>query len=191
MVSLFVESVPPVYLCCDMLITAEDVASAVRFQNEQRRREHLAWRRVVRRELGQKVSISYNDVGAPQVDIPGRWISVSHGADMVAVALADEPVGVDIESGLRDFERVKSRYMSDHEMTMCSNEAWAAYVWTAKEAMYKLYGCRGVELRNDLMVESFDSSNMIIYGKLVGKRESVVKIAHHDNDTIVAVATFR
>ena len=34
MVNLFLEALPAVYLCCDALIAAEDVASAMRFQNE-------------------------------------------------------------------------------------------------------------------------------------------------------------
>ena len=57
MVKLIIEPVPPVYLCCDALITASDVASASRFQNDSRRREHLAWRRIVRNELGRRVVI--------------------------------------------------------------------------------------------------------------------------------------
>ena len=92
MVNLFVEALPPVYLCCDALISAEDVVSAMRFQNEKRRREHLAWRRIVRRELGAKVHIDYNAVGAPQVDIAGKFISVAHGGESVAVAIADDGV---------------------------------------------------------------------------------------------------
>ena len=98
MVKLVVEAIPPVYLCCDTLITASDVASASRFQNDSRRREHLAWRRVVRSELGRGVVIDYNEVGAPVVDTPNTHISVAHCAQSVAVAIANEPVGVDIEA---------------------------------------------------------------------------------------------
>ena len=191
MVNLFVEALPPVYLCCDALIAAEDVASAMRFQNEKRRREHLAWRRIVRRELGAKVHIDYNDVGAPIVDADGRWISVAHGGESVAVAIADRPVGVDIESLCRDFDRVASRYMTEAELALSQDERWACYVWCAKEAMYKLYGRRGVELRGELCVDSFDSESMTIYGSMVNMAQSVVKISLYDNDVVVAVATIR
>ena len=191
MVKLFVEALPPVYLCCDVLIAAEDVASAMRFQNEKRRREHLAWRRIVRRELGAKVHIDSNDVGAPIVDVKGRWISVAHGGESVAVAIADEPVGVDIEAIGRDFDRVAPRYMTDAELALSQDEHWACYVWCAKEAMYKLYGRRGVELRGELRVESFDSDGMAIYGSMVDMAQAVVKISFYDDDIVVAVATFR
>ena len=191
MVNLFVEALPPVYLCCDALIAAEDVASAMRFQNEKRRREHLAWRRIVRRELGAKVHIDYNDVGAPVVDASGRWISVAHGGESVAVAIADRPVGVDIESLGRDFDRVAPRYMTSEELSLSSNEHWACYAWCAKEAMYKLYGRRGVELRGDIRLESFDSESMVIYGSMVDETSSIIKISLFNDDIIVAVATFR
>lgn len=191
MVNLFVEALPPVYLCCDALIAAEDVASAMRFQNEKRRREHLAWRRIVRRELGAKVHIDYNDVGAPVVDALGRWISVAHGGESVAVAIADRPVGVDIESLGRDFDRVAPRYMTSGELSLSSNEHWACYAWCAKEAMYKLYGRRGVELRGDIRLESFDSESMVIYGSMVDETPSIIKISLFNDDIIVAVATFR
>lgn len=191
MVNIFVEAVPSVYLCCDMLIAAEDVASAARFQNEQRRAEHLAWRRVVRRELGHNIHISYNEVGAPVVDTPNRWISVAHSKEVVAVAIADKEVGIDIESAERDFERAKSRFMSTTEMALSTDIRWGAYVWTAKEAMYKLYGKRGIELREELHIDSFDTTTMTMRGGLKGdSRQAVIEISHWEGAMVVAVATF-
>ena len=191
MVKLFVEALPKVYLCCDALIAAEDVASAMRFQNEKRRREHLAWRRIVRRELGAKVHIDYNDVGAPIVDTADRWISVAHGGESVAVAIADNPVGVDIEGLSRDFDRVAPRYMTEEETALSEDRRWACFVWCAKEAMYKLYGRRGVELRGELRVDSFDSESMTIYGGMAYMAQAVVKISLYEDDVVVAVATYR
>lgn len=191
MVRVFVEEIPSVYLCCDTLITAEDVASASRFQNERRRAEHLAWRRMVRRELGRDVHIDYNAVGAPVVDSPDTWIGVSHSKDVVAVAIADEMVGIDIEYKDRDFERAKSRYMSPEEEMLSSDSLWTAYMWTAKEAMYKLYGRRGVELRDDLRVESFDSTTMTMRCTLAGdSRRALIEVELREEEIIVAVATF-
>ena len=191
MVNLYVEPLPPVYLCCDVLIAAEDVASAMRFQNEKRRREHLAWRRIVRRELGAKVHIDYNAVGAPQVDIAGRFISVAHGGESVAVAIADEPVGVDIESLDRDFDRAKERYMNARELALSDDSCWACYAWCAKEAIYKLCGKRGLELREELLLEEFDRESMTIYGGVVNMAQALVKLSHHGDDVVVAVATYR
>lgn len=189
MVKIIVEPVPEIYACCESLITAEDIASAVRFQNERRRREHLAWRRVVRGELGIHTSISYNEVGAPIVDRPNCFISVAHGAGMVAVAIAEERVGIDIECQVRDFESAKARFMSCRELDLCDKAEFAGYVWCAKEALYKLYGRRGIDLSNDLQIKSFDPKSETMRGLLLGEPEAHIEILHYDNN-IVAVATF-
>ena len=191
MVKLIVEAVPPVYLCCDVLITASDVASASRFQNDKRRREHLAWRRVVRNELGRDVVIDYNEVGAPVVDTPNTYISVAHGGDSVAVAIADEPVGVDIEALDRNYERIMSRYMSPAEEALSKMEEWPAVVWTAKEAIYKLYGKREVDLTQDIRIQTFDPELMLLIAEVRDTKCIVVKAQIVENSVVVATATYK
>lgn len=191
MVKLIVEAIPPVYLCCDMLITASDVASASRFQNDRRRREHLAWRRVVRNELGRGVTIDYNEVGAPIVDSPNTYISVAHGGESVAVAIADEPVGVDIESLDRNYARIKSRFMTPAEESLSTMEEWPAVVWTAKEAIYKLYGKREVDLTEDIHITAFDTRSMTLTAEVRERRDIVVEAQIIENSVAVAVATYK
>ena len=191
MVKLIVEAIPPVYLCCDMLITASDVASASRFQNDKRRREHLAWRRVVRNELGRGVTIDYNEVGAPIVDKPNTYISVAHGGESVAVAIADEPVGVDIESLDRNYARIKSRFMTPAEESLSTMEEWPAVVWTAKEAIYKLYGQREVDLTEDIHITAFDTRSMTRTAEVRERRDIVVEAQIIENSVAVAVATYK
>ena len=191
MVKLIVEAVPPVYLCCDALITAADVASASRFQNDCRRREHLAWRRVVRQELGRTVVIDYNEVGAPVVDTPDTYISISHGGGMVAVAIADEPVGVDIEALDRNFDRVVSRYMSAAEVALSSDKDWAARVWAAKEAIYKLYGKREVDLVEDMRITACDTESMTLTAEVRDTKDIVVETKIMESRVVVAIATYK
>ena len=191
MVKLIVEAIPPVYLCCDVLITASDVASASRFQNDKRRREHLAWRRVVRNELGRGVTIDYNEVGAPIVDKPNTYISVAHGGESVAVAIADEPVGVDIESLDRNYARIKSRFMTPAEESLSTMEEWPAVVWTAKEAIYKLYGKREVDLTEDIHITAFDTRSMTLTAEVRERRDIVVEAQIIENSVAVAVATYK
>lgn len=190
MVKLFIEPIPPVYACCDTLLTAADIASASRFQNERRRGEHLAWRRIVRRELGRSVVIDYNEVGAPVVDIPNTYISVAHGGESVAVAIGECAVGVDIESAERDFERAKDRYMSLMEQQLCFDVLWPAKVWTAKEAMYKLYGHRGVDLRDDLQIYAMEAAGSLLRGRLVDCGDCLVDISTTEDNMVVALARF-
>jgi phosphopantetheinyl transferase len=191
MVKLIVEAIPPIYTCCDALITASDVVSSSLFQNDKRRREHLAWRRVVRSELGRDVTIEYNKVGAPIVDRPNTYISVAHGSERVAVTIADEPVGVDIESLNRNYERIKSRYMTPAEESLSTMEEWPAVVWTAKEAIYKLYGQREVDLTEDIRITTFDTRSMTLTAEVRDRRDIVVEAQIIENSVAVAVATYK
>ena len=45
--------------------TSEELCQAATFPLEQRRREFLTWRAVVREVLGREVRIAYNELGAP------------------------------------------------------------------------------------------------------------------------------
>jgi phosphopantetheinyl transferase len=156
MVNLIVEPITPIFACCDALLTAEDIASASRFQRESRRVEHLSWRRIVRRELGRDVDIRYNDVGAPEVDTPNIYISVSHSRDVVVVAISDAAVGVDVERSDRNFEGVRSRIMDAYEQSLSDDALWTAMAWCAKEAAYKLYGRRGIDLLEGIKLKSYN-----------------------------------
>ena len=187
---VIIEDIPWLYACCDCDITAADVASASRFQNERRRTEHLAWRRMVRRELGRDVEIGYNEVGAPTINIEHTHISVAHGAGRVAVAIADERVGIDIESLERDFACVSSRYMSDQEQALSSAIEWQAMVWAAKEALYKLYGERGLDLKCDIALTDYNPAQGEISALLRAKTKARVEVSLHNDDAVVAVAYF-
>lgn len=187
---VIVEDIPWLYACCDSDITAADVASASRFQNERRRAEHLAWRRVVRRELGRGVEIGYNEVGAPTINIENTHLSVAHGAGRVAVVISDKRVGIDIESLERDFTSVSSRYMSAEEQALSTHKEWGAMVWCAKEALYKLYGERGLDLKHDIVLTDYDPEKGEISALLRQTTKAHVEVDIHNADAVVALAYF-
>jgi phosphopantetheinyl transferase (holo-ACP synthase) len=99
-------------------------------------------------------------------------------------------VGVDIERADRDFGSVSSRYMSEQEMQMSQDGLWAAKVWCAKEALYKLYGRRGVELREELIIESYDEGSQQLRARMVGQAAAVVDLELRGDNIIVAMAYF-
>ena len=182
---VIVEDIPWLYACCDSDITAADVASASRFQNERRRTEHLAWRRVVRRELGRGVEIGYNEVGAPTLNIENLHLSVAHGAGRVAVAISDKRVGIDIESLERDFEGVSSRYMSVEEQALSTHKEWGAMVWCAKEALYKLAQREGLDFRRDVGITAVDFEAGRIVGRVAEFAKVDMQIVWPDEEHIV------
>ena len=89
----------------------------------------------------------------------GKWncdfcyFSLSHSENMVAVAVADCPVGVDIEKigNLKNQSRVAEKILSETELAeykriaLCDDSAkeFLLDVWTKKESLFKLDGKGG------------------------------------------------
>ncbi len=148
--SLVVEPLPDAAAAASWT-TAEERAAAAAFGSEQRLREYLGWRAVVRRRLGRATAIGYDAVGAPVVENrPGVRIAVSHCRGHVVVGFADGPCGVDIERRDRNFGRIAARYLTEAERALSDDEAWLGVAWCAKEALYKAAGRRELDLRGDL-----------------------------------------
>lgn len=137
--------------------TREELAAAAAFRSASRRREYLGWRALARERLGRDAAIAYDAAGAPVVtNRAGVRLSVSHAAGWVALLLADAPCGVDIEPADRDFSRVAQRCLTDDERRLSASPLWPGVAWCAKEALYKLAGRRGLDLRRDLRLERAD-----------------------------------
>jgi phosphopantetheinyl transferase len=116
---------------------------------------------------------------------------VAHGGERVAVAIADEPVGVDIEALERNFDRIKERYMTPQEVALSDGDNWPAIVWTAKEAIYKLYGKREVDLTEDIRITSFDAERMLLMAEVRDTKGIVVEAQIIENSVAVATATYK
>lgn len=146
-----------------------------------RRSEWLSWRALVRRQLcgttgcdPRRIAIGYDAVGAPRVEIQESpteksfCVSVSHCGGSIAVALADAPCAVDIETLDRDFGRVAPRYMTCDERALSDDARWPAIVWCAKETLYKFAGRRELDLLHDLRIEAVDFAAATLVGRIGG-----------------------
>ena len=136
--------------------TAEDLAFVEQFGSVSRRCEVLAWRAIVRRELGCDIEILHDEYGAPILNKPNIFISVSHSRDRVAVLFADGVCAVDIESAERDFSRVATRYLSSEEQQLAEQNDLYAEMWCAKEALYKYYKKGGLDFAKDIAIKECD-----------------------------------
>lgn len=79
--------------------------------------------------------ISHTPTGAPVINIPGVYISVSHNRDTCVLAVSNAPVGVDIESPQAKLRSIISRVSSTAETGIDP-----LHLWTAKEAVFKCAG---------------------------------------------------
>jgi phosphopantetheine--protein transferase-like protein len=134
-------------------------ASAIRAQHAARlyTAAHVLRRQIVGRHLAQAPkTVRFGPFRAPLRD--GSFVSLSHTRGAVAVAIADAPVGVDIERTDRtvDVDRLAARTFAPAEiqrlgaLTPSARKTPFAELWTAKEALMK---ATGLTLRAALALE--------------------------------------
>jgi len=127
--------------------------------------EWTAARMLIRRITGMPVSaICLNDeMGKPYLPgHPNRQISISHSAGRVAVAVSETPIGIDLQVDTPKLQRIAPKFLSDNEMAAIGipmERAKIHMVWSAKEAMFKLYGKGQVDFRQHLSVKLPDAIN--------------------------------
>ena len=172
-------------------VTEEELQSVEGISSQSRRAERLAWRLLLRSVL-PTAQIEYLSSGKPEIkNSQYHHISVSHCQDFVAVAIATKPCGIDVERYDRNFERVKSRYMTAEEQSLSADEHWSAVVWCAKEAMYKMAGREGVDFKRDMQIISAEQSVGFVRGRwhlvahLLGERVELQGIPIDDDHILV------
>ncbi len=137
-----------------------DVQLAVPIANEERRTQHLAVRLLFKlmmpaADLNQLVMA---DNGKPYlIGLPFHF-SFSHCKGYAACAVDDKPVGIDIEIIHPRIAKVAHKFLNAQEKTMIAalgekdqlNQL--AFLWAAKEAMYKKHEQLGIDFAKDFNV---------------------------------------
>lgn len=165
--------------------TAADLEFVEQYGSASRRCEVLAWRAIVRRELGAEVAISHDDYGAPKLDNPNTYISVSHSRDRVAVLFSDRSCAVDIEQIGRGFRRIANRYLSQSEQVLAERYDIFAEMWSAKESLYKYYKKGRLDLVKHISIGAYESG--VLKCSILGSEPIEVKIKREDNLVIAVI----
>ncbi len=167
------------------IIDADRVYLSKFDEGGKRWRESCAWRGMLRVKLREwgfaedaERAIEYSEVGAPYLVGSAVYFNVSHCATHVAIVVSEEaPCSVDIESTERDFERVRSRYVTAEESAMgcksVESERLLPLIWSAKEALYKVSGLEGLDLLRDITITNIDSDAREISGLIAPLGRSV------------------
>ncbi|NOS55873.1 MAG: 4'-phosphopantetheinyl transferase superfamily protein [Cyclobacteriaceae bacterium] len=126
-----------------------------------KRLEWLASRVLVRTLLEQNdlpySGIHKDEFGKPFLRELTHHVSLSHAYPYVAVQLdKNKSVGIDIEQPTEKLLRVAPRVLSMEELENAGSDIRKHCVyWCAKEALYKVYGKRGLHFAEQLLVEPF------------------------------------
>lgn len=84
-------------------------------------------------------NFEYNEYGKPFWP-DGPQFSISHCKAGIAVAIDDQPIGIDIESIRHADEDLIARTMNEHEQKQIHDDRDFTRIWTQKEAVVKAEG---------------------------------------------------
>jgi 4'-phosphopantetheinyl transferase len=106
-----------------------------------------------------RLPVLKDEYGKPHLCGSPLHLSFSHSHDLVAVILANQPTGVDIQALVEKIERLALKFMREDELASLKNHTRLAHLhfyWGAKEALYKAYGRRELDFRQHIRIQPFD-----------------------------------
>lgn len=155
------------------------------FRTGSRQLQWLAYRRLIRDLISpERYPVVYDESGKPFLAGSSRHISVTHTGDWAGVIISSRVrVGIDMERIRPRIERVKEKFLSEVELSFISAESFLEDLtlsWCAKEALYKLYGQRNLDFRENLRVHlPADPADGSFQGEVImGEKREAYRLHH-------------
>ena len=158
------------------------------FKSMRRNREWLASRLLM--DSMQLPPVSYLPNGKPI--IPSGHFSISHCDDLVALAMAEHNVGIDIQVPTEQIRTIHSKFCSPAEQARFSRSPLRemTIIWSAKEAIFKFWG-ENVAFAKDIEVAPFDCDDTQICAEYKGhhgvRRFNLMHFRKDSHEIIVAL----
>jgi len=128
--------------------------------SENRKKEWLTVRVLLKEMLGEEKEILYTSTGKPYLSDNSYQISISHTKGFVAVALHPEiKIGIDIEHISPRIHKIRSRFMNEKEEANLDKEHEEVHLllhWSAKESMFKILDEQDIDFKTCLHVNPFN-----------------------------------
>lgn len=142
------------------------------FALKKRQSEYLATRLLLQKVLGEKAEIIYQESGRPQIKSSAKNISISHSANLVAIFISDDLVGIDVEIADRNIDKVVGHFLNPKELEWIEQTGNPKFLkmlfWCAKEAIYKCACQPGIQFDTQIHIQPFDFANTDFFeGKVV------------------------
>lgn len=160
-----------------------------KFRADTRKREWLATRALLHKALGSRARLDYRETGKPYLKDGKLDVSISHTKGYAAIALHTAPVGIDIEQHSPRALALAGRFLQEPETGLLQSgglpEDRATSLWSAKEAVYKLFGMDAPELRESICLSERPEGLQATLSEGIGR--ATIRIAIH-KDFILTLA---
>jgi len=128
--------------------------------NENRKREWLSIRVLLKEMLGEEKEILYNSSGKPYLSDNSFHISISHTKGYAALIINREnEVAIDIEKIAQKVKNIWNRFVNDEEEKALSQSNELIHLllhWSAKESLFKLLGVENINFKTELHISHFE-----------------------------------
>jgi phosphopantetheinyl transferase len=175
----------------------EDFATFDRFKVKSRQAHWLSYRLMIRQLMGAECQCDfyYDEHGKLQFRDIDYSVSVTHSGLYSGVIISkDHYVGIDIEKLGDRINLLADKFLGDEEKSFLPAETQHRYLtimWSAKEALFKLFGKSNVLFDQNIILSPFELSNA---GKFKGRieidsltRQYTLGYEFSDNDEYILV----
>ncbi len=108
-----------------------------------------------------RVNLHKNKFNKPMLEIDGmpHFVSITHSHNYAGIIFSKTmETGIDLELIDKRINRVAHKFMNAHELSYAGDEHQIlakTLIWSAKEALYKIYGEKEVDFRQHLSIYAF------------------------------------
>jgi 4'-phosphopantetheinyl transferase len=130
-------------------------------QTENRRKEWLACRVLLKAMAPESVGVGYDENRKPYVTGSNQFLSMSHSGDFASVYLhKKQSVGVDIQKMKPSISKGSDYFLNDSEQQWVdtSDNLIMHLIWSAKESVFKYAGNPGLNLKKHIVTKPFSSN---------------------------------
>ena len=140
------------------------------------RKGFLATRQLLKKFGIPAGSNKYDQKGAPYL-IDGRYLSITHSKNFAAIAISDTKVGIDLEFYREKIKKIGPRFLNIKETEISKDFTDIKYltmIWTAKEALYKIYSNPGINFKSQLHIHKSTKFSPVGFGSVNDKGKTFI-----------------
>jgi 4'-phosphopantetheinyl transferase len=143
-------------------LTKEEDIILNTYKNENRKKQWLSYRVLIKVLVEENYQIAYADFGKPflRLQSKNKHISITHSGDYSAIIINENLfVGIDIEKPAKRIDRVSERFLSEYELSFIdTRHRWEhlTVCWAAKEALFKIHGNLCYDFKQQIIIDPFE-----------------------------------
>jgi 4'-phosphopantetheinyl transferase len=145
-------------------------------KNTVHRKGYLAIRQLLKRCGIAPETHQYDKQGVPYLT-DGRHLSITHTKNVAAIAISTLPVGLDLEHYQERIKKIASRFLHEQEAkdpSIVDNIKFLTQIWTAKEALYKVFRTPGIHFKSQLLIDPFQPKASNGVGHIIHQEKELI-----------------